>query len=85
MVESPASVTTTLSYKLVVHVHELPLVDDLILEETGVSRVLDLHLVHHLADDDLEVLVVDLHALHTVHLLHLVDDVLLNASSGRGC
>ena len=34
-------------------------------------------LAHHLADDDLEVLVVDLHALQTIHGLDLVDDVLL--------
>ena len=43
----------------------------------GVARIGDLHLAQHLADDDLDVLVVDLHALHAVDLLHLVDQVLL--------
>ena len=64
--------------EFVVHIHELPLVHYLILEETRVSRILDLDLAHHLAYDHLEVLVVDLHTLHTVDLLHLVDDVLLH-------
>ena len=46
-------------------------------EEVRVARVRDAHLAEHLADDDLDVLVVDLHALQTVDLLHLVDEVLL--------
>ena len=64
--------------KLVVHVHKLPFIDDLILEEAGITRIFDLDFRHHLAYDHLEMLVVDLHALHTVHLLHLIDDVLLH-------
>ena len=64
--------------ELVVHIHELPLVDNLVLEEARVSRVDNLHLRHHLTYDDLEVLVVDFHTLHAVDLLHLVDDVLLH-------
>ena len=35
----------------------------------------DLHAAQHLANDHLDVLVVDLHALQTVHVLHFVDDV----------
>jgi hypothetical protein len=41
----------------------------------GVARVDDLHPAQHLADDHLDVLVVDLHALQAVDVLHLVDDV----------
>ena len=41
----------------------------------GVARVLDQHAAQHLANDHLDVLVVDLHALQAVDVLHLVDDV----------
>ena len=40
-----------------------------------VARVGDLHATQHLANDHLDVLVVDLHALQAVHVLHFVDDV----------
>ena len=63
---------------LVVGLVEVDLVDQLAFEVAGVARVGDFHLAHHLADDDFEVLVVDLHTLQTVDLLHLVDDVLLH-------
>ena len=66
--------------QFVVDLHELPLVDDLLGQETGIARIVDLYLVHHLAHDHLEVLVVDLHTLHAVYLLYLVDDVLLDLS-----
>ena len=57
---------------------ELPFVHQLLRQEAGVARIYDLNLAHHLAHDDLEMLVVDLHALHTVDFLNLVDDVLLH-------
>ena len=40
-------------------------------EETGIARVLHAHLAEHLGNDDFNVLVVDFHTLHAVHLLHL--------------
>ena len=40
--------------------------------------VLDLHLAEHLGDDDLDVLVVDVHALRAVDGLHLADQVVLH-------
>ena len=43
----------------------------------GVARIGDLHLAEHLADDDLDVLVVDLDALEAINLLHFVDQVFL--------
>ena len=36
-----------------------------------------MHLAHHLTNDNLEVLVVNLHTLETVYVLYFVDDVLL--------
>jgi hypothetical protein len=44
-------------------------------DEAAVARVGDLHAAQHLANDHLDVLVVDLHALQAVDVLHLVDDV----------
>jgi hypothetical protein len=41
----------------------------------GVTGIGDLHATQHLANDDLDVLVVDLHTLQTVDVLHFVDDV----------
>ena len=56
---------------------ETPPVDLLVDEELGVADLLDLHRAHHLTDDDLDVLVVDLHALRPVDLLDLVGHVAL--------
>ena len=47
----------------------------------GGAGVEDRHATRHLPHDDLDVLVVDVHALRGVHDLHLVDQVLLR---GRG-
>ncbi len=54
---------------------EAELVDLLVDQELGVADLLDLHPAHHLADDDLDVLVVDVDALQPVDLLDLVDQV----------
>ena len=64
--------------KLVVLLEEFLTVHKLFRKEAGISRIHNLHLAHHLSYDDLEVLVVDLHALHSVNRLYLVDDVLLD-------
>ena len=61
----------------IVHIHELPLVHEFLMEEVSVAGISDLNLAHHLAYDDLEVLVVDLHTLQTVDSLNLVDNVVL--------
>ena len=52
-------------------------VDALAGQEVGVARLLHADPSGHLADDQLDVLVVDRHALVAVHLLDLVDEVLL--------
>src|SRR5688500_683641 len=46
-------------------------------QELGVANILDPHPPHHLARDDLDVLVVDVDALQPVDLLDFVDQVLL--------
>src|SRR5688572_13019561 len=50
----------------------------LALEELRIPRGSDAHLLQHLLHDHANVLVVDLHALQAVHLLHFVEQILLN-------
>ena len=49
--------------------------DLLAVQELGVAGVGDLDLAQHLANDHLDVLVVDLHALQAVHVLDFLDQV----------
>src|SRR3989441_7848561 len=56
---------------------EYELVDQLAHDELGVADLLDADAPEHLADDDLDVLVVDRHALQPIDLLHLVHEVAL--------
>ena len=72
--------------RLLVLLVELDLVDLLALQERGAAGLGDLPLLQHLADDHLDVLVVDLHALQPVDLLHLLDQVVgqrLDAHDGE--
>jgi hypothetical protein len=62
---------------LVVLGAEAELVHHLVDQELGVPHVLDLHPAHHLPDDHLDVLVVDVDALEAVDLLDLVHQVAL--------
>src|SRR3954452_12983713 len=59
---------------------ELVPVHELARQQVRVALLLDPHLLEHLAHDQLDVLVVDVHALRLVDLLHLLDEVHL----GRG-
>ena len=64
------------------------LLDLLVDEEVRVADVLDADAAQHLANDDLDVLVVDGDALQAVDLLDLVDEVrreLLLALHAQGC
>ena len=45
----------------------------------AVACLLDADLLHHLANDYLDVLIVDINTLETVNLLNLGDDVVLNS------
>ena len=56
---------------------ELVAVDELAGQVVGVALLVDADALHHLAHDQLDVLVVDVHALGLVDLLHLLDEVLL--------
>src|SRR5262245_21797017 len=58
-------------------VGEAEAVDLLFEQEVGVADVLDPHPAQHLADDHLDVFVVDVHALKPVYLLDCVDQVTL--------
>jgi hypothetical protein len=63
------------SARLVVLVQHLRTLDLFAGDERRVTRIDDLDAAQHLANDHLDVLVVDLHALQTVDVLDLVDDV----------
>ena len=62
----------------VVDVLELEAVDQLERQLLAVARLVDADLAEHLPDDDLDVLVVDRHALAAVDLLDLLDEVALD-------
>src|SRR6266446_3550513 len=46
-------------------------------EQLGITRFGNFHLPQHLANDDLDVLIVDLNTLEAVNLLHLIDQMFL--------
>ena len=62
----------------VVDLLEVEPVDQLGRQQLAVARLVDADLAQHLADDDLDVLVVDRHALAAVDLLDLLDEVALD-------
>jgi hypothetical protein len=59
----------------VVLVQQLGALDLLTGDVVGVARLHHLHAAQHLAHDHFNVLVVDLHALQTIHVLHFVHHV----------
>ena len=50
----------------------------MLLEELSVSTIFNHDLLHHLTDDDLEVLVIDFHTLQAVDVLDFIHDVFLD-------
>src|SRR5215210_2424271 len=60
---------------LLVELAELVAVDELPGQQVGVALLVDPDLLEHLTADQLDVLVVDVHALGLVDLLHLLDEV----------
>ena len=70
---SPPSAMT-----LVVELLELEPVDQLERQLLRVARLVDAHLAQHLPDDDLDVLVVDGHALAAVNALDFLDEIALD-------
>jgi hypothetical protein len=71
----PSAGFLPLGLQLGVDLVHLLAVDLLADQEGGVAALGDLDLLQHLADDHLDVLVVDLHALQPVDLLDLVDEI----------
>ncbi len=61
--------------RLLVHLAQFLAVDRVARQVLGVAGAADGHLAHHLADDDLEVLVMDVLALRAVHLLDLAQQI----------
>src|SRR5690606_28268765 len=57
--------------------------DQVARQQLGVARLEDVHPLQHLADDDLDVLVVDRHALRPVDLLDLLDQVELHGAGAE--
>ena len=68
----------------VVDLAVLVAVDELPRQEVRVALLVDPDLLEHLAHDQLDVLVVDVHALGLVDLLHLLDEVDLDAGAPLG-
>ena len=62
----------------VVDLLEVEAIDQLGRQQVRVARLVDADLAQHLADDDLDVLVVDRHALAAVDLLDFLDQVALD-------
>ena len=56
---------------------ELMQIHDRAGQQIRAAGIVDADLTHHLADDDLDVLIVDVNALLTVDLLDLLNDILL--------
>ena len=71
----PERRTLALLLDLDVDLVDLDAVELFALDEIGVARIGDLDLLQHLANDHLDVLVVDHHALQTIDVLDLVDQV----------
>ena len=65
------------SLQLSVHGVDLVDVNDRVAEKRAASGIIDANLAHHLADNDLNVLIVDVDALLAVNLLDLLNDILL--------
>ena len=57
---------------LVVLALELEDIDQAAGQHVGIAGFLDAHLAQHLTDDDLDVLIADVNALHTVSRLHFL-------------
>ena len=54
-------------------------------DQLGIAAVIDADLAHHLTNDDLDVLIVDIYTLCTVYALYLFDEVVLNCQLAADC
>ena len=62
-------------HRLLVGFVHLELIDLFAGEQRGLAAVGDFHLLHHLAADHFDMLVVDLHALQTIDVLDFLDEI----------
>ena len=53
--------------------------------QLGIAAVVDADLAHHLTNDDLDVLIVDIYTLCTVYALYLFDEVILHCQLTADC
>ena len=60
--------------------HEDDFINHLVFEERRVTGIQNHHFLHHLANNHLDVLIVDFHTLQAVHFLNLVHEVLLHGT-----
>ena len=59
----------------VVLFNEVVLVYQVTFQEAGITRILNFNLPHHLRNDDLDVFIIDIDVLRTVHVLNFTDEV----------
>ena len=78
-------VLSLLLQQLLICLTQLRLVHQRTGNQVGVAAVVDADLAHHLADNDLDVLVVDVNAWGTVYALYLFDQVVLNCQLAADC
>ena len=68
---------------LVICIFKFVHIDDRAAQELRVARLFHAHLTHHLADDDLDVLFVDVNALLTVHGENALRQIVLHSLDAR--
>src|SRR5699024_11422715 len=68
------------SENTIIFFNKFILMNQLILQEQGISRILNHNLLHHLTDNYLKVFIVNLNTLKSVYLLYLINQVLLNCT-----
>ena len=61
----------------VIFFHEVLLIYHLLFQEAGITRFINFNFTHHLTNDNLKVLIINLHTLQTVNILYLVYDIFL--------
>ena len=83
MISSYCAVSPPSSLIRVVLAREVVAVDELARQVARVALLVDADLLQHLANDQLDVLVVDVDALGLVDLLHLLDEVALGLRPAR--
>ena len=69
----------------IIFFHEFQFVYDLLFEEASISRFINLYFTHHLTNDNLKVLIIDLHTLQAVYILNFIHDIFLYSCRTLDC